>query len=243
MKENKYDDKTFFDKYSQMDRSVKGLAGAGEWHALKKMLPSFEGKRVLDLGCGFGWHCAYAAGHGAASVVGIDISENMLARARRENSSEKITYFCMPIEDAEFPPASFDVVLSSLAFHYVESFGDICTRVHRMLAPHGAFVFSVEHPVFTAQGTEDWYYDENGNILHWPVDSYFTEGKRDANFLGEQVLKYHRTLTTYVNTLLETGFGLTGLVEPEPDREMLGIPGMKDELRRPMMLLVSARKK
>lgn len=59
MKENKYDDKSFFDKYSQMDRSVKGLAGAGEWHTLKKMLPSFEGKRVLDLGCGFGWHCAY----------------------------------------------------------------------------------------------------------------------------------------------------------------------------------------
>lgn len=243
MKENKYDDKIFFDKYSQMDRSIKGLAGAGEWHALKKMLPCFTGKRFLDLGCGFGWHCAYAVENGAVSAVGVDISANMLERARRENGLEKITYLCMPIEDVAFPAASFDIVLSSLALHYVESFSDICARVHRMLSPGGTFVFSVEHPIFTAQGAEDWYYDEDGSILHWPVDHYFTEGRRNANFLGEQVLKYHKTLTTYVNTLLLAGFELNGLVEPEPDAGMLGLPGMKDELRRPMMLLVSAVKR
>ena len=56
MKENKYDDPTFFGKYSQMPRSKEGLAAAGEWHVLRRMLPPFEGKRVLDLGCGFGWH-------------------------------------------------------------------------------------------------------------------------------------------------------------------------------------------
>ena len=53
MKENKYDDERFFGQYSQMSRSVQGLRGAGEWHELKKMLPDFNGKRVLDLGCGF----------------------------------------------------------------------------------------------------------------------------------------------------------------------------------------------
>ena len=47
-KENKYDDDIFFQKYSQMSRSQKGLAGAGEWETLKKMLPDFKGKRVLD---------------------------------------------------------------------------------------------------------------------------------------------------------------------------------------------------
>ena len=50
MKENKYDDERFFSQYSQMSRSVQGLRGAGEWHELKKMLPDFNGKRVLDLG-------------------------------------------------------------------------------------------------------------------------------------------------------------------------------------------------
>lgn len=54
MKENKYDDNTFFQKYSQMSRSQQGLAGAGEWETLRKLLPDFKDKRVLDLGCGYG---------------------------------------------------------------------------------------------------------------------------------------------------------------------------------------------
>ena len=52
-----YDDPAFFDKYAQMERSRNGLASAGEWPTLEAMLPDFSGKRVLDLGCGYGWHC------------------------------------------------------------------------------------------------------------------------------------------------------------------------------------------
>ena len=63
-----YDNPTFFDKYSQMYRSQHGLAGAGEWPFLQPLLPDFTGKRVLDLGCGYGWHCSYAAQQGAAYV-------------------------------------------------------------------------------------------------------------------------------------------------------------------------------
>ena len=65
MKENKYDNGGFFQKYSQMNRSIYGLEGAGEWSELQKLLPDFQGKRVLDLGCGYGWHCLYAAQHGS----------------------------------------------------------------------------------------------------------------------------------------------------------------------------------
>lgn len=244
MKENKYDDEKFFEQYSRMSRSVDGLKGAGEWHVLKTMLPGFEGKKVLDLGCGFGWHCVYAVDQGAVSALGIDISEKMLKEARKRNASPKIEYKCMAIEDYDYKPEAFDVVISSLTFHYLESFGDICRKVHQCLTPGGSFVFSVEHPVFTAYGTQDWYYDAEGNILHWPVDRYFTEGKRNAVFLGEEVVKYHKTLTTYVNNLIQSGFEITGLREPEPDPALLDvIPGMRDELRRPMMLLVSAVKK
>ena len=82
MKENKYDDERFFEKYGEMSRSRYGLAGAGEWPALEPLLPDFSGKEVLDLGCGYGWHCAYAAAHGARSVLGIDLSEKMLAAAQ-----------------------------------------------------------------------------------------------------------------------------------------------------------------
>lgn len=243
MKENKYDDKIFFEKYSQMDRSKKGLAGAGEWHELKKMLPDFKEKRVLDLGCGFGWHCIYAVEQGAASAVGIDISSKMLSEARKKTKFSNVEYIQMPIEDIDFKKDSFDIVLSSLAFHYIKSFEDICKKVNLYLVEGGEFIFSVEHPVFTAQGKEDWYYDENGNILHWPVDSYYLEGKRESIFLGEKVVKYHKTLTTYLNTLLKTGFEITEIVEAQPSAEMLEtIPEMEDELRRPMMLLVSVKK-
>lgn len=84
MKENKYDDDRFFSQYAQMSRSVKGLQGAGEWHILQKMLPDFTDKRVLDLGCGFGWHCIYAIEHDAKYVTGIDISGKMLEEAQKE---------------------------------------------------------------------------------------------------------------------------------------------------------------
>lgn len=244
MKENKYDDEHFFSQYSQMSRSVNGLKGAGEWHVLKTMLPDFKNKRVLDLGCGFGWHCLYAIEHGATSAVGIDISEKMLEEAGKRNSSSLIEYKCMAVEDFDYKPETFDVVISSLTFHYLESFGNVCRNVHQCLAKGGTFVFSVEHPVFTAYGSQDWYYDDKGNMLHWPVDRYFSEGLRKATFLGEEVVKYHKTLTTYVNSLIQSGFEITGLIEPEPDVALLDtVPGMRDELRRPMMLLVSAVKK
>lgn len=244
MKENKYDNERFFDQYSQMSRSVEGLKGAGEWHILKNMLPDFQGTRVLDLGCGFGWHCKYAVENGASSVTGIDLSEKMLEEAKNRNDSPLIEYKCMAVEDFDFMPNTFDVVISSLTFHYLESFDDICRKVNRCLSRGGIFVFSVEHPIFTAYGSQDWYYDEKGNRLHWPVDRYFSEGKRKATFLGEEVVKFHKTLTNYVNSLIRSGFEITGLVEPEPENTLLSaIPGMRDELRRPMMLLISAIKK
>lgn len=81
---NIYNNEKFFESYSQMTRSQQGLDGAGEWQTLKRLLPDFKKKRVLDLGCGYGWHCLYAAEHGAASVIGVDISEKMLEVARKK---------------------------------------------------------------------------------------------------------------------------------------------------------------
>jgi len=243
MKENKYDEPLFFRKYSQMQRSVKGLEGAGEWSTLKSILPDFKDKRVLDLGCGFGWHCVYAAEQGAEAVTGIDVSEKMLDRAKTLTNARNIEYRCISIEDYEYPENSFDATISSLALHYVKSFEDICAKVRKCLTVGGDFIFSVEHPVFTAQGRQEWVCDDAGEHLHWPVDGYFCEGGRTARFLDEDVIKYHRTLTSYVNGLLNHGFEIIDLREPIPPNELLDIPGMKDELRRPMMLIISAKKK
>lgn len=243
MKENIYDKESFYEKYSKMERSQKGLAGAGEWRTLERLMPDFAEKRLLDLGCGYGWHCMYAAEKGAKKVTGIDLSEKMLETARQKTKSDRVEYLRMAMEDVDFPADSFDIVFSSLAFHYVRDYKALVEQIYRMLAPGGVFLFSVEHPVFTAYGSQDWYYDGEGGILHFPVDNYFYEGGREAVFLGEKVTKYHRTLTVYLNTLLETGFILQNIVEPQPPEDMMALPGMKDEMRRPMMLIIKAVKK
>lgn len=242
MKENKYDDEVFFEKYSQMYRSIYGLQGAGEWHEFEKLLPDFQGKRVLDLGCGYGWHCQYATEHHAQYVLGVDISKRMLETAKQKHAHPQIEYRQIAMEDLTLEPDSFDVVFSSLALHYVKDYEQLVQHIANWLTKGGNFVFSVEHPVFTSYGNQDWYYDENGNILHFPVDRYFYEGQREAVFLQEKVVKYHRTLTTYLETLMKHGFMIQHVVEPQPPLEMMNMEGMKDEMRRPMMLLIAVQK-
>jgi len=243
MKQNKYDDPTFFANYSQMARSIGGLEAAGEWPAFRELLPGLRDKHVLDLGCGFGWHCRYAREQQARSVVGVDLSEKMIARARASTNDAAIEYQRIAIEDIDFSAEEFDVVISSLALHYVEHFDTVCRKVYHCLVLGGAFVFSVEHPIFTALAAQDWYYGQHGERLHWPVDHYQDEGLRQARFLDHDVVKYHRTLATYLNTIIDAGFIITRLSEPQPTQEMLNKhPDMRDETRRPMFLLISALK-
>ena len=163
--------------------------------------------------------------------------------ARSKFVSDKITYLHDDITKINFESNKFDVVLSSLALHYVENFDAIVKKISHYLKPNGTFIFSVEHPIFTAQGSEEWNYDSNGQIKSFPVDNYFYEGKRETDFLGETVVKYHKTLTTYLNGLLKNDFQITQVVEPMPPKSMMNLSGMKDEMRRPMMLIVSATNK
>ncbi|MBT2218076.1 methyltransferase domain-containing protein [Virgibacillus dakarensis] len=243
MKQNKYDDSVFFSEYENMPRSTKGLNGAGEWPVLKALLPEFKNKSVLDLGCGFGWHCRYAREQQASSVIGVDISEKMLQKAHEMTSDPSISYINMPIEDINFPDSQFDIIISSLAFHYIKSFESICKKTYRFLKPGGSLVFSVEHPIFTSRNEQDWYYDSQGNRLHWPVDNYQTEGVRNTTFLTENVIKYHRTFSTYINDLIHAGFKINAVKEPMATEEMVkNVPEMKDENRRPMFLIISAEK-
>lgn len=243
MKQNKYDDSEFFANYSQMPRSIGGLSAAGEWQELRAMLPELRGKKVLDLGCGFGWHCRYAREQHARSVVGVDLSENMLERARAMTNDSEIKYLRLAIEDIDFDEGEFDVVISSLALHYVERFDIICQKIHHSLVPGGTFVLSVEHPVFTALASQDWYYGPQGERLHWPVDDYHYEGSRQTNFLDNDVIKYHRTIATHMNALIDAGFRITKVSEPQPTQEMLDKhPDMRDEARRPIFLMIAAVK-
>ena len=243
MKQNIYDDPVFFERYSAMPRSVEGLRQAGEWHELRAMLPELKGKSILDLGCGFGWHCRFAAEQGARHVVGVDLSENMLRRAAEINGGPGIEYCRTAIEDIDFPRDSFDVVLSSLALHYVRDLDLVFAKVFAVLKSGGSFIFSIEHPVFTALEKQDWFYDDNGEILHWPLDHYQDVGVRHSNWMADGVVKYHRTVSGILNELLAAGFALKRLAEPKPDPALIAQrEELKHEDRRPIFLVASAQK-
>lgn len=238
---NEYDNEAFFNEYAKMSRSREGLDAAGEWHQLRPLFPPLEGKQVLDLGCGYGWHCRFSAEQGASKVLGIDLSRRMLEEAKRRCGGSGIEYRLCGIEEYEYPENTWDIAVSNLALHYIEDIGRVFRLVYRTLRPGGEFIMNIEHPVFTAGVGQDWAYDENGEISCWPIDNYFMPGERKTHFLGCDVLKQHHTLTQILMGLINSGFALEAVEEAEPPEEMLDIPGMRDELRRPMMLLVKAR--
>jgi SAM-dependent methyltransferase len=240
MTQNIYDDPDFFAGYSQLPRSLKGLDGAPEWADLMALLPDLKGLRVLDLGCGFGWFCRHAAGQGAASVTGIDISENMLERARSVGADPRIAYRRSDLEELELEPGSFDVAYSSLALHYVKRLDALLAELAKALRPGSRFVFSVEHPVFTAPLEAGWMAGRNGEKI-WPVDHYLVEGPRDRNWFVNGVVKQHRTISSYIDLLTASGFTLSRLIEWGPtDAQIVSHPEWAEERQRPMFMLVSA---
>lgn len=240
MTQNIYDDPQFFDGYSRLPRSVGGLAAAPEWPALRAMLPEMRGRRVVDLGCGFGWFCRWAREAGAADVLGVDVSEKMLARARSALVDPAITYARADLDTIELPVERFDLAYSSLALHYIADVARLMRGIYGSLVPGGSFVFSIEHPIFMASRNARWSTDSEGRHI-WPVDSYLAEGPRTTEWFTPGVVKYHRTLATTLNHLIATGFTIARVEEFGPTPEQITAdPKLAKERERPMFLLVAA---
>jgi SAM-dependent methyltransferase len=217
----------------------------GEWgialeHPLfTALLPPLAGLRVLDIGCGAGHLSLYLAQAGAADVVATDLSETMLDLARSRRGHPRITYRRLAIEDLHFEPQRFDLVVSSLAFHYVADYAALIDNIRRWLTPGGSLVFSSEHPIYTARLPGDgWIQDQHGG---WRIDDYFVEGFREETWFVRGVRKYHRTLATLVDTLLVHGMRVDRVVEPAPNADWLrDRPQDREHLRRPMFIIIRA---
>lgn len=216
--QNIYDNEIFFSGYKKIRDNKVNANNLFEIPALFSMMPDLKGKRILDLGCGFGEHCKKFVDYGAEKVVGIDISEKMLEVAMIENSDSKIRYINMPMEEIAQLQERFDVVISSLAFHYVEDFEGIIRNVYNLL-------------------------DENGNKLHLNLADYGVEGERESVWFVDNVKKYHRTFSTIINTLIGAGFTIEKMIEPLPTDELLEkYPDYKDLFHKPDFLLIKANK-
>ena len=242
MSQNIYDRPDFFEGYSRLGRSVSGLDGAVEWPALRALLPNMNGLRVLDLGCGFGWFCRWARERGAVQVVGLDLSDKMLAQARANTSDTLITYDRANLEQLHLPEACFDLVYSSLAVHYIDGAGRLFETIYRALIPRGSFIFSTEHPIYMAPANPNWSTDAAGRKI-WPLNDYFMEGPRTTDWISKGVVKHHRTLGTTLNLLVRSGFTIRHVEEFCPTTDQIAAkPELAEERERPMFVLIAAQR-
>lgn len=243
-KQNIYDNEIFFEGYKGIRENKANANVLFEIPALTSLLPDIKGKRILDLGCGFGEHCKMFVDAGAESVTGIDISEKMLEVARKENLHPKIEYINMPMEDIETLETKYDLVVSSLAFHYVEDFSGVVKKIYNRLNDGGIFVFSQEHPLNTShQGGNRWTRDEKGEKLYLNLANYGLECERESVWFVDNVKKYHRTFSTIINTLIESGFTVEKIIEPLPTEDILrDYPQYKDLFHKPDFMLVRVKK-
>ncbi|OHX12104.1 class I SAM-dependent methyltransferase [Chromobacterium sphagni] len=242
MTQNIYDNPEFFHGYSQLNRSVHGLAGAPEWPSLQTLLPDLKGRAVVDLGCGYGWFCRWAREAGAGQALGLDVSEKMLEKAVADTRDDAIRYQRQDLEQLRLDEQAFDLVYSSLTLHYIENLAGLLAAVHRALKPGGHLVFSIEHPIFMAAEQPQWQRDQQGRLC-WPVRGYQAEGPRVTNWLADGVVKQHRTLGTLLNLVMAAGFTLRHVEEWGPSAEQVAAqPALAEERERPMLLLVSAQR-
>ena len=244
-KQNIFDNEFFFNEYRKLRERENNANNLFEIPALISLLPDLKGRTILDLGCGSGERCVDYIKRGAVRVTGVDISEKMLSVAKRENSDPHITYLKMPMEDIDAINDTFDMIISSLALHYVDDFPGVVKNVYRLLNEDGIFIFSQEHPLTTCySGTGDrWTRDGSGKKIHANISDYCVEGIKESKWFVEGVQRYHRMFSTIVNTLADNGFRILKMEEPYPTEEIIReYPEYYDLYHKPDFLIIKAIK-
>ena len=188
-----------------------------------------RGKRVLDAGCGEGYNTRLLARAGAR-MTGVDLSERMIELAREEERRAPldIRYLCTSYAElGMFAEAAFDTVVSFMALMDGPRFDHAMTACYRVLRPGGTLAFSLTHPCFITKGSH-WIRDERGEKVsrivsryfdpgHWVERWRFTDAPPEApEFV---VPRFDRTLSEYLNAVLDAGFVLRRIAEPRPSDE------------------------
>ncbi len=220
--QNIYDNDVFFENFKTLRSKEINFNDCIETPILLSMLPDVRGKSVLDIGCGMGQHARQYADMGAKSVLGVDISEKMLAHARQHFSAPNITYRRLALEDIHTLGSKFDLITSSLVFDYAEDLGTLIADVYRLLRDGGHFVFSMSHPMATAwDGQYDRYTrTADGTRLHANINNYMVEGKRSVKWVVQDYEVYHRTMASIINAIAGAGFLIERCEESHISDEM-----------------------
>ena len=221
-RQNVYDNDAFFDHFRDCRNNKVNFNDCIETPILFAMLPDLHGKTILDIGCGMGQHAKQYSDMGAESVLGIDISEKMLEYAKEHNQADNITYQRMAMEDIEAINRQFDLVTSSLAFDYTEDFSGLMVKIHNLMKKDAELVFSMSHPIVTAwDGAYDRYTrTETGERLYANLRNYCKEGVRKVDWVVNGYERYHKTVSTLINTLIGAGFMIEECQEAHISDEM-----------------------
>ena len=249
MKENIYDNDSFFDNYIAMRNDKENISAneVVEMPAIYEALPDLKGKRVLDLGCGYGNNCKKAIELGASYVLGLDISKNMINLANKTNKDNNIEYQVLAMEDIDQIKEKFDVVISSLAFHYVENYDKLLKDIYRLLNKDGELIFSQEHPLTTGtiltEATNFKSKVKFGDKEYKIISDYNTNGPRTATWFEASYTKYHRNMSTIINGLIDNNYKLIKVIEPIATEENVK-KNLKylNQLNVPYFMIIIAKK-
>ena len=245
-RQNVYDNDAFFETFRSSRSDEVNFNDCIETPILFAMLPDLRGRTILDIGCGMGQHAKRFSEAGAASVLGIDLSEKMLEYAREHNSAENILYRRMAMEEIETLDGPFDLVTSSLVFDYAEDFAGLMRKIHGLMTEDAEFVFSMSHPIVTAwDGAYDRYTrTETGERLYANLRNYCLEGPRKVDWIVHGYECYHRTVSSLINALIGAGFTIEECQEARISDEMRRkYPGLfGGTMHRPEFIFFRCRK-
>lgn len=228
-----------------------------------KLLGEVNKKSVIEVGSGAGQNSIVLAKQGAITTA-FDLSKEQLKQgkeiARRENVKVNFVRGDFQKIREHFNPNSFEVAMSAYALQYcssLNSMNETFQQIYEILTPKGIFVFSLDHPVRTIG-----YWDEKTD--KFILDNYFdrTQKEWDYSFpeteVSARMKGSFRTISDIVNGVLQAGFRLEKILEPEPikydDNSQFGInsryglqnkkdPYSFDHLSRiPGTLIIKARK-
>jgi len=240
MKQNIYDNPEFFEAYKDLRDQDKGLNELLEQPVMKRLMYNANGKSMLDIGCGFGHQIQVVLEQNPIAITGIDISEKMIVEAKRRLNDSRVSLQSTAIEDYTIEPKTFDIVISSMALHYIEDIKPLLHKIYEGLNNKGQFLFSVEHPVCTA--SQNGWKEVNGSPS-WLLNQYGKEGIRKQNWFVDGVIKYHRKLSTLVHELSEAGFCIKNIEEPTPDEALLiSRPDFRLHVERPPIVIFNCIK-
>jgi len=184
-----------------------------------RLLGDLRGKKILDLGCGGGQNAIAMAQRGAA-VSGIDFSASQIeiAKAAAVEYGFDISFRCGDIVDtSEIKPASYDMIISACAISFVENIKSVFDNVYRMLRTGGVFILSDMHPL-------QYIVDEDGESVKfnntYPFEPILMHWKWDfENIKDHPMFKHYvRSIACYSNSLVEAGFKVVRILEPEPTK-------------------------